>query len=74
MCFILLGSVCVFNNAVLRCTLCTDRAADRSVAGCAAGVSLNLSVSTDRIRRHYERTEIHQIRHAVICVIKKCVQ
>ena len=57
MCVILFGPVCVFKNAVLRCTVCTDRAADRSVAGCAAaaGVSLVLSVSADRIRGHYEK-------------------
>jgi len=53
MCVILFGPVCVFKNAVLRCTVCTDRAADWSVAGCAAaaaGVSLVLSVSADRIK------------------------
>jgi hypothetical protein len=49
-CVILLGPLCVFNNAVLRCTVCTDRAADRSVAGCAAGVPRNLCVSTDGVR------------------------
>jgi len=55
MCVILVGPVCVFNNAVLLSTVCTDRAADRSVAGCAAGVSRNLSVSTDRIREPYDK-------------------
>ena len=58
MCVILLGLVCVFNNAVLRCTVCTDCAAHRSVAGCAAGVSLNLSASTDRIRGPNEKNRI----------------